>query len=219
MQRVTRARHWHFVEAQWFADQGFAVVIADGAGTPGRGPSWAREIYGDVLSPVIDDQLAALYGAAEHCPDLDLNRVAIRGWSYGGMLSLACVLRRPDVFHAAVAGAAPVDMHLYDTHYRERYLGHPDTHEENYWRCSVVHEAASLRHPLLIIHGLRDDNVMVANALRMSAALLAAGKHHEVLLLPGATHITVDPEVDVNLYLYELQFLRRSLGPAKTRKH
>jgi dipeptidyl-peptidase-4 len=211
-QRVTRARHWHFIEAQWFADSGFAVLMADGAGTPGRGPQWEREIYGDVLSPVIADQMAALERAAEHCTDLDLSRVAIRGWSYGGLLALACVLRHPDVFHAAVAGAAPTDMRLYDTHYRERYLGQPDEHPGNYERCSPVHEAASLTRPLLMIHGLADDNVVVANTLRMSAALLAARRQHEVLLLPSATHMATDPEVAANLLLHELRFLERSLA-------
>lgn len=211
-QRVTRARHWYFVEAQWFADQGFAVVIADGAGTPGRGPAWEREIFGDVLTPVIADQVAALHGLAEHCGDLDLGRVGIRGWSFGGLLALASVLRRPDVFHAAVAGAAPTDMRLYDTHYRERYLGHPDDYPENYVRCSPVYEAESLSRPLLMIHGIADDNVVVANALHMSEALLRAGRPHELVLLPAATHISLDSDVDANLLIHELRFLQRSLA-------
>ncbi len=211
-QRVTRARHWYFVEAQWFAEQGFAVVIADGAGTPGRGPAWEREIFGDVLSPVIADQVASLQGLAERCEDLDLGRVGIRGWSFGGLLSLACVLRRPDVFHAAIAGAAPTDMRLYDTHYRERYLGDPNEHPENYVRCSPVYEAAVLSRPLLMIHGIADDNVVVANALRMSEALLRTGKQHELVLLPSATHISLDEEVDASLLVRELHFLQRSLG-------
>lgn len=212
MQRVTRARHWHFVEAQWFADQGFAVVIADGAGTPGRGPDWEREIAGDVLSPVLADQVAALEGTAQHCGDLDLGRVAIRGWSYGGLLSLAAVLRLPDVFHAAVAGAAPTDMRLYDTHYRERYLGHPDEQPDSYARCSPLFEAGKLRRPLLLVHGLADDNVVVANTLRMSSALVAAGKPHELLLLPSTTHVARDPNQTADLLMYELGFLSRSLA-------
>ncbi len=212
VQRVTRARHWYFVEAQWFAEQGFAVVIADGAGTPGRGPEWEREVYGDMLTAVIADQIAALEGAAESCTDLDLGKVAIRGWSYGGLLALACVLRRPDVFHAAVAGAAPADVRMSDTYCLERFLGHPDETPENYVRCSPVLEAARLRRPLLIVHGLADDNVVVADALRTSAALLAAGKQHELLLIPTATHMVVDPQDHENLLLHELRFLHKSLG-------
>ncbi len=213
VQQVTRGRHWYFVEAQWFAEQGFAVVIADGAGTPGRGPAWEREVYGDVLTAVIADQVAALEGAAEHCRDLDLGRVAIRGWSYGGLLAYACVVRRPDVFHAAVAGAAPVDFLRLsgDTQWLERYLGHPEERPENYRRCSPVYEAAALSRPLLIVNGTADDIVVAADALHLSAALLAAGRQHELLLLPKATHMVMDPEVTADLLVHELRFIRQSL--------
>lgn len=219
VQLVTRARHWYFVEAQWFAEQGFAVVIADGAGTPGRGPAWERQVYGDVLTAVIADQVATLEGVAEHCGDLDLNRVAIRGWSFGGLLAYACVVRRPDVFHAAVAGAAPVDFLRLsgDNQWLERYLGHPDEHPENYVRCSPVYEAAALSRPLLIVNGTADDIVVVADSLQLSAALLAAGRQHELLLLPKATHMIVAPEVNARLLVHELRFIRQSLAaPAAT---
>ena len=111
--------------SQWFADQGFAVVVIDGRGIPGRGPAWERTIRGDFATPVLEDQVDALHRAAAIHPDLDLGRVAIRGWSFGGFLAALAVLRRPDVFHAAVAGAPVTDQRLYDTHYMERYLGHP----------------------------------------------------------------------------------------------
>jgi dipeptidyl-peptidase 4 len=214
VQLVTRGRHWYFAEAQWFAEQGFAVVIADGAGTPGRGPAWEREIYGDVLTAVIADQVAALEGAAGHCRDLDLGRVAIRGWSFGGLLAYACVVRRPDVFHAAVAGAAPVDFVRLsgDTQWLERYLGHPEEHPENYRRCSPVYEATELTRPLLIINGTADDIVVVADALQLSAALLAADRQHELVLLPKATHMVIDPDVTADLLVHELRFIRRSLA-------
>ena len=116
------------------------------------------------------------------------------------------------MFHAAVAGAAPVDLLLSDTHCLERYLGHPNESPDNYARSSPVHEAGALARPLLMVHGTTDDNVVVSNALRMSAALLAAGKQHELLLLPGATHMVVDPEVAANLLLHELRFLRQALS-------
>jgi dipeptidyl-peptidase 4 len=115
MQLVTRARHWWLCEAQWFAESGFAVVIADGRGTRGRGPAWEKTVYRDTLTARLEDQVAALHAAAEYCPDLDLSRVAIRGWSYGGTLAAAAVLRRPAVFHAAISGAAASDQRLYDT--------------------------------------------------------------------------------------------------------
>ena len=123
--RVVQAHNAHLA-SQWFADQGFAVVVADGRGTPGRGTAWERAVHHDLATPVLDDQIAALHHAAEHHPELDLTRVAIRGWSFGGYLAALAVLRRPDVFHAAIAGAPVTEWRLYDTHYTERYLGDPD---------------------------------------------------------------------------------------------
>ena len=212
MQLVTRTRHAWFCEAQWFAECGFAVVIADGRGTPGRGPAWEKEVHGDTLSPVIEDQVDALHAAAGRCPDLDLKRVGIRGWSYGGTLAAAAVIRRPEVFRTAISGAAPSDQRLYDTHWRERFLGHPDDEPERYDRCSPVNEAALLRRPLLLVHGLADDNVVAAHTLRMSAALLAAGRPHRVLPLSGSAHSPADETTVTQLLLYQLDFLRETLG-------
>ena len=90
------------------------------------GPEWDRAVAGDLAGPVLGDQVEALYSAAEQCPDLDLTKVGIRGWSFGGYLAALAVLRRPDVFHAGIAGAPPTDWRLYDTCYTERYLGLPD---------------------------------------------------------------------------------------------
>jgi dipeptidyl-peptidase-4 len=212
LRKVTAAQGWTTYVSQWFAEQGFAVLAVDGRGTPGRGPAWEREIYTDIAGPVLADQVDGLQQAAHRYPALDLSRVGIRGWSFGGFLAVLAVLRRPDVFHAAVAGAPVTDQRLYDTHWRERHLGHPDEHPEAYDRCSPVLEAASLRRPLLLIHGLADDNVIPAHTLRLSAALLAAGRPHEVLPLPRTTHMPVSEAATANLLLHELEFLRRALG-------
>ncbi|HEY8674109.1 MAG TPA: prolyl oligopeptidase family serine peptidase [Candidatus Dormibacteraeota bacterium] len=201
-----------YLESQWFADQGFAVLIVDGRGTPGGGSEWARSVRGDVASPVLDDQIDALMAAADRWQDFDLSRVAIRGWSYGGYLAALAVLRRPDVFHVAVAGAPPTDWRLYDTHYTERYLGTPDKEPANYEQMSLLLAADRLERPLMLIHGLSDDNVVVAHTLRFSAALLAAGRTHVVLPLSGATHMANDPAVAENLLLLELEFMQRALG-------
>ncbi|HZB03478.1 MAG TPA: prolyl oligopeptidase family serine peptidase [Actinomycetota bacterium] len=210
-QRVVRSRD-RYLESQWFADQGFAVLVADGRGTPGRGPAWEREIHRNVLGPVLQDQVDALHAAAERFDFLDLSRVAMRGWSFGGELSAAAVLRRPDVFHAAVVGAPVTDPRLYDTHYTERYLGHPDDDPEAYRRNSLLGDAPNLERPMLIIHGLADDNVVVANSLRLSRALLEAGRPHMFLPLSGITHMAAAEEVAENLLLLELNFLRDALG-------
>jgi dipeptidyl-peptidase-4 len=213
-QRVLATRR-AFAESQWLADQGFAVVVADGRGTPARGPAWERAIHRDVVGPVLDDQVTALHAAAEHFP-LDLSRVAIRGWSFGGYLAALAVLHRPDVFHAAVAGAPVTDWTLYDTHYTERYLGDPNEDPEPYGRASLIRavgdeEGTRTMRPLLIIHGLADDNVVVAHTLRFSSALLAAGLPHSVLPLSGVTHMTPQEVVAENLMLLQVDFLRNAL--------
>ncbi len=211
MQRVVAAQG-AYADSQWFAEQGFAVVVADGRGTPGRGPGWDRAVAGDLAGPVLEDQVAALEAAAARCADLDTGRVAIRGWSFGGYLAALAVLRRPGTFHAAVAGAPVTDWRLYDTHYTERYLGHPDQHGASYDGCSLLGDAAKLSRPLLIIHGLADDNVVAAHSLRLSAMLLAAGRPHSVLPLSGVTHMTPQEEVAENLLLLQVDFLRRALA-------
>jgi dipeptidyl-peptidase-4 len=210
--RVTQA-HNAYVASQWFADQGFAVIVADGRGTPGRGSDWERAVHGDLAAPTLDDQVVALHGVAEQVPGLDLDRVAIRGWSFGGYLAALAVLRRPDVFHAAIAGAPVTEWRLYDTHYTERYLGDPADRADQYDANSLLPLAPDLIRPLLLIHGLADDNVVAAHTLQLSAALLAAGRPHDVLPLVGVTHMTPQEEVAENLLLHQLDFLQRSLPP------
>jgi dipeptidyl-peptidase-4 len=201
-----------FLAAQWFADQGFAVIVADGRGTPGRGHGWDRAVLND-FGVTLDDQVDALLGVSERYPDdLDLSRVAMRGWSYGGYLAAMAVLRRPDVFKAAIAGAPVTDLALYDTFYTERYLGHPDEQPDVYAANSLLEDVSGLEAPLLIIHGLADDNVVAAHSLRLSAALLAAGKPHSVLPLSGVTHMTPQETVAENLLLLQVRFLRDALG-------
>ena len=214
-QRVLAAHNPHLT-SQWFADQGFAVVVADGRGTPGRSPAWEKAVRDDLAEVVLQDQVDALHALAEQFP-LDLDRVAIRGWSFGGYLAALGALRRPDVFHAAVVGAPVTDLRLYDTHYQERYLGLPGEQPEVYRRNSLIDDAGLVdaaegpHRPMMIIHGLADDNVVVAHSLRLSSALLAAGRPHEVLPLSGVTHMTPQETVAENLLRLQLDFLRRSL--------
>jgi dipeptidyl-peptidase 4 len=214
-QRVVSRRD-AYLEAQWFADQGFAVVIADGRGTPGRGSVWTREVFHNRATPVLEDQVAALEAVVAAYPDdVDPGRVGIRGWSFGGYLAALAVLRRPDLFHVGIAGAPVTDMRLYDTHYSERYLGDPNQDPEPYDRSSLLPDAGKLRRPLLMIHGLADDNVVAAHTLRLSSALLAAGKPHGVLPLSGVTHMASQDVVAENLLLLQVQFLRDALASTR----
>jgi dipeptidyl-peptidase-4 len=144
-------------------------------------------------------------------PDLDLGRVAIGGWSFGGYLAGLAVRRRPDAVHAAIAGAPVTEWRLYDTFYTERYLGHPEADPGPYDATSLLTEADRLSRPLLLIHGLADDNVVSAHTLQLSAALLAAGRPHQVLPLTGVTHMASQEDVAENLLLLQLAFLRDAL--------
>jgi len=211
-QRVLK-NHLGHLTSQWFADQGFAVLVVDNRGTPGRGPAFEREVWGDLASPVLDDQIDALDAAAEEFPFLDLHRVGIRGWSFGGYLAALAVMRAPGRFHAAIAGAPVTDWQLYDTHYTERYLGHPEVDPAHYANSSLLNEAAALTKPLLLIHGLADDNVVAAHTLQLSSALLAAGRAHSVLPLSGVTHMTPQEIVAENLLHLQRDFLLEHLAP------
>ncbi|MFM8602268.1 MAG: prolyl oligopeptidase family serine peptidase [Actinomycetota bacterium] len=201
-----------FATSQWFAEQGFVVVVADNRGTPGLGSAWEREVLRDLAGPVLEDQVEVARALDGIEPRADVSRIAIRGWSFGGYLAALAVLRAPDVFRAGIAGAPVTDWRLYDTHYTERYLGNPSMDDRPYVATSLIEDARLLSRPLLIIHGLADDNVVAAHTLQLSSALLAAGRPHEVLPLSGVTHMTPQEVVAENLLLHQLEFLRRTVG-------
>ncbi len=195
---------------QWLADQGFLVVSAEGRGTARRGRAFERAIKGDLSLP-LEDQVAALRALAAEVPEMDLSRVGVYGWSFGGTMSALGVLRRPDVFRAAVAGAPVVDWRDYDTHYTERYLGLPQEHPEAYAHSSLLADAAGLSRPLLLVHGTADDNVYFFHSLKLVDALFRAGRPVEFLPLPGATHISRDPEATERLWQRAADFFRQHL--------
>lgn len=197
---------------QWLADQGFIVVAIDNRGTPGRGRDWERVLSRKFGSVPLDDQAAGLKALGAKYPEMDLERVGVYGWSFGGYLSALAVMRRPDVFKAGVAGAPVVDWLDYDTHYTERYLGLPDTDAPAYTEASLLTYAADLKRPLLLIHGTADDNVYFRHTLKLTDALFRQGKDFEVLPLPGLTHMLVDPVVMERVYGRIALFFQKQLG-------
>ncbi|MFD9570308.1 prolyl oligopeptidase family serine peptidase [Streptomyces sp. NPDC059982] len=202
-------RRWQ--ARQWWADQGFAVVTVDNRGTPYVSPAFTHALYRGFSEVTLEDQVAALHALGERHPDLDLGRVGVRGWSYGGYLAAMAVLRRPDVFHAAAAGAAPTDFRHYDTAYTERYLGLPQEHPDAYARDSLLPDAPELTRPLLLVTGLADDNVHPSHTLRLSRALTDAGRPHRLLALPGVTHMTPNG-IREKVMAQELAFFRSELA-------
>jgi dipeptidyl-peptidase-4 len=133
------------------------------------------------------------------------------GWSFGGYFAAMAAILRPDVFKAAIAGAPVTDWRYYDTAYTERYMGLPSENAANYDKGSAVVHAAELTRPLLLVHGLTDDNVYVANTLALTEALFLAGKPYELLTLPG-THLMADARADAALQTREIAFFREHLG-------
>ena len=200
-----------WLRSQWLADQGFGVVTCDGRGTPRRGRAWERALRGSFAAVPLDDQVAALRAVGERFPDLDLSRVGVTGWSFGGYLSALAVLREPSVFKAAVAGAPVTDWSDYDTFYTERYLGLPAENPGGYAESNLLTHAAKLARPLLLIHGTSDDNVYFRHTLKLSGALFRAGRHHELLALPGFTHMVPDPLVRVRLEERVVRFFQEHL--------
>lgn len=197
---------------QWLADQGFIVVSADGRGTPGRGRAWERAITNRFGDLPLSETINAIQALGERYPELDLNRVGITGWSFGGYLSAAAALRRPDFFKAAIAGAPVTDWMDYDTCYTERYLGVPGPEDSVYSRNSLIWDAPNLKCPLLLIHGTTDDNVFFRHSLKLADALFRSGKSFEFLPLSGFTHMVPDPAVREQLELRMVHFFQQHLG-------
>ncbi len=209
--RMVRAASSSYLLDQWMADQGFVVVRIDGRGTPDRGRGWSRAIKHDLAKVALQDQVAALRLLGEKYAELDLSRVGIHGWSFGGYFTAMAVMRHPELFRAGVSVAPVADWLDYDTHYTERFMGLPEENPEGYEAASVLTYADRLSRPLLIIHGTADDNVYFMHSLKLADALLRAGKSFDFLPLPGMTHIVPDPAMTQQLYTRMMEHLKRHL--------
>ncbi len=209
--QVTLARK-NWIIDQWLADQGFIVVAVDNRGTPHRGVAFETAIYGKFDSVPLEDQVAGLKAIGQRVKEMDMSRVGIFGWSFGGYLSAQAILKRPDVYKAAVSGAPVTDWEDYDTHYTERYLGLLPESQAAYDSSALAPLASNLSRPLLLIHGTADDNVYFRNSLRLADALFKEGKYFEMLPLAGITHsYSSDPLVTERVLQRTIEFFRRNL--------
>jgi dipeptidyl-peptidase 4 len=198
------------LENQCLADQGFIVISIDGRGTPGRDRDFETATKFDLIDLPLEDQVTGLQALGKRYPEMDMARAGITGWSFGGYFTAMATIRRPDVFKAGVAGAPVVDFADYDTAYTERYLGTPDANPDAYKVSNVLTYAAKLSRPLLIMHGLTDDNVYFQNTVKLTQALIAAGKPYNLLLLPG-THQLPDPKLRARVGETRTEFFEQHL--------
>ncbi len=198
---------------QVLAHRGFVIWQLDYRGALGRGHALETTVHRNLGAKELEDQKTGL----QHLLSLgfvDAARVGINGWSYGGYMTLNALLNAPDSFAAGVAGAPVTDWRHYDTIYTERYMGLPSDNEEGYQRSSPVHQAASLKGKLMLIHCSEDDNVLFQNTFQMAAALQRAGKHFSLAVYPIKAHGVTGP---LRKHLYEtiVGFFEEHLGPGK----
>ncbi len=204
---------WSGALNQYLVDRGWIVFAVDNRGTPDRGKAFEDHLYRAMGTVEVTDQLAGVDWLKAQ-PFVDPKRIATYGWSYGGYMSLKLLEKAPGVFAAAVAGAPVTKWELYDTHYTERYLGMPQDKPSAYPASGAIDEAVKISDPLMLIHGMSDDNVVFDNATALMAKMQGAAVPFEMMLYPGQTHRVGGPGISVHLWRTIEDFLaRRGIAP------
>jgi dipeptidyl-peptidase-4 len=198
---------------QWFqylAQNGYIVFSLDNRGTPNRGRAFEGQIYHHQGSVEVDDQAEGVE-FLRSLPYVDGERVGMFGWSNGGYMTLMCMMKAPGSFHAGVAVAPVTDWRLYDTHYTERYLGLPGEDPEAYEQSSVFPYIDGLKGPLLLVHGMADDNVLFTNSTKLYKALQDNEVMFEMMDYPGSKHGIRGKKTRIHLYRTMTSFLDKNL--------
>lgn len=209
-QGVTRA--WKAPLIQHLVDRGYIYFELDNRGSNNRGRAFEDQIWHAMGTVEVADQLAgATY--LKTLPYVDAKRIATYGWSYGGYMSLKMAEANPGVYAAAIAGAPVTDWRLYDTHYTERYMGDPTRDKAAYDASRAVIDPTKMTTPLLLMHGMADDNVFLDNTTKVAAEMQAADVPFEMMLYPGKTHAAGR---EIHVWTTIEKFLDEHLGkPAK----
>ncbi|MCR9261365.1 MAG: S9 family peptidase [Pseudomonadaceae bacterium] len=203
-------REWSPLTVQLFAQNGFAVLEIDNRGSGNRGIKFESPIYRNMGHAEVEDQVAGLQALNKYTW-ADLSRVGIFGHSYGGYMTLMSLSLAPQHFAAGVAVAPVCDWRLYDTHYTERYMGLPAENEAGYTNANVLSHLAALDAPLLLMHGMADDNVLFTNSTQIMARLQQLGKAFELMTYPGAKHSMQERDVSIHRFNMILAFFKRHL--------
>ncbi|WP_394663172.1 DPP IV N-terminal domain-containing protein [uncultured Sphingomonas sp.] len=207
-QQVTRG--WQGALPQYLVDQGWIFFQIDNRGSYNRGKAFEDAIYHAMGTVEVADQLAGA-NYLKTLPFVDPARIATYGWSYGGYMSIKMLEKTPGVYAAAVSGAPVTDWQLYDTHYTERYLGDPRTDPQSYATSQAITDAAKIRDPLMLIHGMADDNVFLDNSTAFASEMQKTDTPFEMMLYPGQTHRVGGPGVSEHLWHTILNFLDRTV--------
>ena len=209
-------RNWPNPIQQYLVGQGWIVFSLDGRGTPRRGRRFADELYLKLGGVEVADQLAGLEWLKKQ-PFVDPERVAVYGWSYGGFMVLKLLEAAPGAYAAGIAGAPVTRWELYDTHYTERYLGNPTVDPKPYEAANVIADAGKIADPLLLIHGMADDNVVFENSTAVIAELQSKGTPFDLMVYPGATHAVSGEARQTHLWRTITRFLDRTASGGSDR--
>jgi dipeptidyl-peptidase-4 len=191
---------------------GYVVFQLDNRGTASRGVDFQAPIHGQLGNVEVADQVQGARWLASQ-PYVDAARIGVWGWSYGGYMTLMMMFKAPDIFRAGVSGAPVTDWTLYDTHYTERYLDRPQDNAAGYASSSVLPYAKDLRGPLLIMHGMADDNVLFLQSTKLFRRLQDLGKPFDVMVYSGAKHGLLRQHDGRHAYAAMLGFFKRTLPP------
>jgi len=196
------------------ASQGYCVICIDSRGSRHRGVKFESHIRNRMGTVELADQVEVLKILSEALGYIDMDRVAIHGWSYGGYLSLMGLIHYPDIFKVSIAGAPVTDWEYYDTGYTERYMNLPENNRYGYLAGSVmyyIHKFPDEDNRLLIIHGLQDENVHFYHTSQLINALIKANKPYKLQIYPNERHSIRNLEASKHYETTMLSFLQSNL--------
>jgi dipeptidyl-peptidase-4 len=210
VQRV--ANNWGSLFHQYLAQRGYVVFALDNRGTGLRGTKFETALGLRMGHAEVQDQLAGVE-FLRGLPFVDAKRIGIFGWSYGGYMALMCLMQAPETFAAGVAGAPVTDWALYDTHYTERYLSTPAANAAGYRKSNVLEFADKLQRPLLLVHGMADDNVLFAHSTALMKKLQDLQKPFDLMTYPGGKHGLIRQNVSgLHAHANIVRFFDREMG-------
>lgn len=199
---------------QYLVEQGYIVFSANNRGQEGRGTAFQAPAYHKLGGVEVQDQLAALAWLKGQ-PQVDPARIAVHGHSYGGYMVLKLLEAAPHAFAAGIAGAPVTRWDLYDTHYTEKYMGDPRADKAAYESTDALHDATKIDDPLLLLHGMSDDNVLFQNSTELMAKLEEAKIPFQAMVYPGLGHSISGTNISVHYYMTILNFLKsQGIAPA-----